>query len=196
MKLISLLALLWFADPQQPLTKVDANTPAAQQIAIARSAAPDEVSKDAAVYVLGKKGYELAVKGSNGFTCLIERERADTVAPECFDAEGSRTTVQAVLFREAERAKGATDKDIDAAVAAGYKQGRFHAPAKPGIVYMMSNQNYVVNPSTQKVIHFPGHLMFYAPYATTKTVGSGKGAPYIVHPGLPDALMIVVPTPD
>jgi len=35
--------------------------------------------------------------------------------------------------------------------------------------------------------------MFYAPYATAKTVGSGGGAPYIVHPGKPDALLIVVP---
>jgi hypothetical protein len=35
--------------------------------------------------------------------------------------------------------------------------------------------------------------MFYAPYATERTIGSGEGAPYIVHPGKPDALMIVVP---
>ena len=44
-----------------------------------------------------------------------------------------------------------------------------------------------------QVIHFPGHLMFYAPYATQKDVGSGPGAPYIVAPGTPHALMIVVP---
>ena len=43
------------------------------------------------------------------------------------------------------------------------------------------------------MIHFPGHLMFYAPYATQKDVGSGPGAPYIVAPGTPHALMIVVP---
>jgi hypothetical protein len=35
--------------------------------------------------------------------------------------------------------------------------------------------------------------MFYAPYATEKEVGSGPGAPYLDHPGKPDALMIVVP---
>ena len=35
--------------------------------------------------------------------------------------------------------------------------------------------------------------MFYAPYATQKDVGSGPGAPYIVAPGTPHALMIVVP---
>jgi len=37
--------------------------------------------------------------------------------------------------------------------------------------------------------------MFYAPYATQKDVGSGPGAPYIVAPGTPHALMVVVPAP-
>jgi hypothetical protein len=35
--------------------------------------------------------------------------------------------------------------------------------------------------------------MFYAPNLTAKDVGSGPGAPYLVRPGHPDALMIVVP---
>jgi len=51
----------------------------------------------------------------------------------------------------------------------------------------------VFDPERKAVIHFPGHLMFYAPYATQKDVGSGPGAPYIVAPGTPHALMIVVP---
>jgi hypothetical protein len=51
----------------------------------------------------------------------------------------------------------------------------------------------VLSPECAKIIHFPGHLMFYAPFATEKTVGGGEGAPYVVHPGQPDALMIVVP---
>lgn len=38
-----------------------------------------------------------------------------------------------------------------------------------------------------------GISMLYAPYPTQKTVGTGEGAPYIVHPAQPDALMIVVP---
>jgi hypothetical protein len=51
----------------------------------------------------------------------------------------------------------------------------------------------VFDPERRKVVHFPGHLMFYAPYATEKEVGRGHGAPYIVAPGTPHALMIVVP---
>jgi hypothetical protein len=58
---------------------------------------------------------------------------------------------------------------------------------------MLSRHNYVFDPGRNAVIHFPGHLMFYAPYATQNDVGSGPGAPYIVAPGTPDALMIVGP---
>jgi len=45
----------------------------------------------------------------------------------------------------------------------------------------------------KEIIHFPGHLMFYAPCTTEKEVGSGPGAPFIINPGTPQALMIVVP---
>jgi hypothetical protein len=78
-------------------------------------------------------------------------------------------------------------------IAEGYKAGRFRAPRKAGIVYMLSNSNGVFDPERKKVIPSPGHLMFYAPYAIDKEIGSGAGAPYIVYLGQPDALMIVIP---
>ena len=43
------------------------------EIALARSAAPEAISRDATVLVLGRNGYETAVEGKNGFTCLVER---------------------------------------------------------------------------------------------------------------------------
>ncbi|HLH07078.1 MAG TPA: hypothetical protein VKW78_07570 [Terriglobales bacterium] len=39
-------------------------------IALARSAAPESISKDASVLVLTPKGWETAVKGTNGFVCM------------------------------------------------------------------------------------------------------------------------------
>jgi hypothetical protein len=97
------------------------------------------------------------------------------------------------MFVEAQRALGAPEATIAALVEAGYTTGRFKAPGKPGLVYMLSDHNYVFDPERKQVIHFPGHLMFYAPYATQQDVGTGPGAPYIVAPGTPHALMIVVP---
>jgi hypothetical protein len=43
------------------------------EIALARSAAPASISSDAKVLVLGRHGYETAVKGKNGFVCVVER---------------------------------------------------------------------------------------------------------------------------
>jgi len=44
-----------------------------QDIALARSAAPPSISAHASVMVLGNHGYVTAVKGSNGFVCLVVR---------------------------------------------------------------------------------------------------------------------------
>src|SRR5215472_145987 len=43
------------------------------EIALARSAAPESISRDAEVMVLGRHGYETAIKGTNGFVCMVER---------------------------------------------------------------------------------------------------------------------------
>jgi hypothetical protein len=175
------------------LKHIDASTPAMVQIELAKLAAPSDVSNAATIYVLGAHGYEKAAEGTNGFSCLVEREFPDTMEPECYDAIGSSTTLQVRFFVEAQRVAGKSEDEIQRSVKTGYKNGKFKAPPKAGICYMLSAFNYVFDPDSKQIIHFPGHLMFYAPYATQQTVGSGKGAPYLVHPGEPDALMIVVP---
>jgi hypothetical protein len=43
------------------------------EIALARSAAPASISDAAEVMVLRREGYTTAVKGSNGFVCIVER---------------------------------------------------------------------------------------------------------------------------
>ena len=43
------------------------------EIALARSAAPAAISKHATIVVLGARGYAVAQKGQNGFTCIVER---------------------------------------------------------------------------------------------------------------------------
>jgi len=175
--------------------KVDASTPRDQQIALALSAAPPEVAEAATVYVIGHRGYERVRKGTNGFTCTIDREFVTTVEPECFDAEGTKTIFQTRLRTEELRALGKTENEIKADIEEGYKTGKFRAPSKPGIIYMLSDHNRVFDPSSKKIISFPGHLMFYAPYATARDLGYKLEPflPYLVHPGAPDALMIVVP---
>src|ERR1700685_4436832 len=43
------------------------------EIALARSAAPESISRDAEVMILGRHGYETVVKGKNGFVCVVQR---------------------------------------------------------------------------------------------------------------------------
>jgi hypothetical protein len=43
------------------------------EIALARSAAPASISDGAEVMVLGRSGFTTALRGTNGFLCLVER---------------------------------------------------------------------------------------------------------------------------
>src|SRR5579864_8646768 len=139
-----LLPLLFsLALPSPGIVKVDASTPHEIQIQIARSAAPKEITAKASIYVLGKTGYELAVKGTNEFTCAIDREKLDSMEPECYDREGSKTTFIVRQFVERQRAAGQSEPAIEKLLERGYKSGKFKAPAKPGITYMLSDSNYV-----------------------------------------------------
>jgi hypothetical protein len=192
---MNLLAVLTLVEQLADIKTVDAATPEAAQIALAESAGPPDVARDATIFVLGPQGYKQVREGRNGFTCLIARQFPNTVEPECFDAEGTATLVPVRMFVEAERAKGTSEAAIEKAVANGYGSGRFVGPRKPGLVYMLSSHNVVFDPVRKQIIHFPGHLMFYAPNVTEKDVGSGPGAPDILAPGTPLAMLIVVPSP-
>jgi hypothetical protein len=117
--------------------------------------------------------------------------------PTCFDAEGTATTLPTRIFREAERAKGKSEEQIKAEIDDGYKSGKFKAPGKPGIVYMMSDNAFILVPGN-RLVHVPQHLMFYAPYATDMDIGSPPAAanmPHVIRAGQPDAYIIVIPAP-
>jgi len=167
-----------------------------ERIKLAESAAPAEISGKATIYLLERTGYVKVREGANGFSCLVERQTPLTMEPECYDAEGSATTLLTRLYTEEQRAQGKGEEQIANEIEAGYKSGKFKAPRKPGIIYMMSEHNHVLNPQNQQIIHFGPHLMFYAPYAKDEDLGSppsSRSMPFLVNPGKPDAVIIVVP---
>jgi hypothetical protein len=190
--------------PYENLPKVfDASVPRDQQISIALSAGPEGVREKATVYILGPTGYEIAREGTNGVSCIVGRHfvtpTETTIEPMCYDPEGSRTLLPAELYREELRSKGTSEAEIKTDVAAGYKNGRFKAPGRPGVLYMLSSDNRLGPTPDHGTFHFPGHFMFYAPYLTGKDLGydsAGSVAPYLTQPGAPDALMVVVPDPN
>jgi hypothetical protein len=200
MRTLSLVALflsvspIAFTQADLPKPAYDFSLPREQKIKLAESAAPPEISSKATVYLLERSGYAKVRDGSNGFSCFVDRQTPWNSEPTCFDAEGSATTLPTRLFAEEERAKGKSEDRIKAEIDEGYKSGRFKAPGKPGIVYMLSDSVYLY--VDKRLVHAPAHLMFYAPYATDKDIGSpppGANMPHLIRAGQPDAYIIVIP---
>ena len=80
------------------------------EIALAHSAAPASLSGDAEVMVLRRDGYATAVKGRNGFVCMVERAWGKSTddpefwnqkmrAPHCFNPQAARTFLQIYLMK-------------------------------------------------------------------------------------------------
>jgi hypothetical protein len=176
--------------PLGPLSSLSAE----EQTRLALTAAPGEIASHASVYVLTDKRYKQVRTGTNGFTCLIERELLETIEPVCYDAEGSATTVPARLYREELRSQDLSEDLIKTRIDAAYRDGRLHAPRKAGIVYMMSAEQRSWDPFAKKISQAPPHFMLYAPYATQADLGgfAGPQMPVIIWPGKPDALIIIM----
>ena len=179
----------------------DASVPRAQQIALAMTAAPAEVSSRATVYVLGRGGYEKVRDGSNGFSCMVFRSFVNpsetTVGPMCFDAEGSRTVMVAWMRGEELRSQGKSEDEIKTELDVEHKDGRLHHPTKIGILYMLSPYNRIGPTKDHTTVHEPPHVMLYAPNMTNQDLGFDS-APQsdfmgLTHAGTPDNLLVLVP---
>jgi hypothetical protein len=137
------------------------------EIALARTAAPESISRDADVMVLGRHGFETAVKGKNGFVCIVGRSWTSAAdadfldsrvrVPMCVNAPAARsyllriTRITELIL--AGRAKAQMEETIAAAV-----EKKELPPMEPGAMcYMMSKEGFGGN----TVPHWPSHLMFF-----------------------------------
>ena len=137
------------------------------EIALARSASPGSISRDAEVLVLGRHGFETAVKGKNGFVCIVERSWTSAPDPDfwnpkvrtpiCYNAPGAHS----VLLRNIKRTDlilaGRTKDQVDEAIFAAVDKKELPAIELGAMCYMMSKQGY----GGDTVDHWPSHLMFY-----------------------------------
>ena len=159
------------------------------EIALARSAAPDSISQDAEVRVLGRHGYETAVEGKNGFMCLVERSWMSPFdfpefwnpkmrGPICFNPPAVRSILP-LTFKRTELALAGLSKSqmIDGIKAFDAKG----LPAlEPGAMcYMLSKQGYL----NDSAGHWVPHLMFYVPLTDPKSWGADlPGSPVMLNP--------------
>jgi hypothetical protein len=137
------------------------------EIALARSASPDSISRDAEVLVLGRHGFETAVKGKNGFVCIVERSWTSAADPDFWNPK-VRTPIcynppaaHSVLLRNIKRTDlilaGRTKDQVDEAIFAAVDKKELPAIEPGAMCYMMSKQGY----GGDTVDHWPSHLMFY-----------------------------------
>src|SRR5579862_8004509 len=98
------------------------------EIAVARSGAPASISDAAEVMVLRRDGYTTAVKGTNGFVCIVERAWANTTdepqfwnpkvrAPHCFNQPAANSVLPYFLRRTKLVLAGKSKAEITAAMA-------------------------------------------------------------------------------
>jgi hypothetical protein len=173
--------------------------PRAEEMELALSAAPEQLRAGAGVYVLESTGFVKVRSTSNGFTCIVNRDAPRAIKPVCYDAEGTATILPKVLRVGEMLMQGRPLADIDSMIAAGFRDGTFIAPRRPGVAYMLSEHIQNANPITGKVSGFPPHLMFYAPNLTDADLGTTPAAmkanpflPFIAYQG-PHGFMVVVP---
>jgi len=174
-----------------PRTASDASPlfmiPPEQEIKLALEAGPAHIRAEATVYTFGKRGYEKARAGTNGFNCMVNRDgiqNGDTaVHPTCWDAEGSRTILPVMLRVGELLAQRKSNAEIKRDIDDGFDQGRFQSPAKAGIAYMLAG-DVKFDPKTGELstTEFPAHYMIYAPGVSNADIGMTKEAK---TPGLP-----------
>jgi hypothetical protein len=117
------------------------------EVRYALSALAPQLRADATTYVLDPgKGYELNHKGTNGFSCFVERTeqdradfRNDVYAAICFDAEGSEKILPVWMDTAKMRAEGKlSPMEVKQEIARRYANGNYRPPSRAGISYMIA----------------------------------------------------------
>ncbi len=163
---------------------------AADEIAMARSAAPPSVSAHADVLVLTKTGYVVAVKGSNGWTCFVGRMwSAGFDDPEFWNWHGrgpaclNPPAVRSVLPQEIALTNwalaGDTREQIAKKAQAAYASHQFTDPAPDSFAFMLSKEGFL-NDEVAGPWH--PHVMLFVAYDQMATWAAGFDKSPIIAP--------------
>ena len=140
------------------------------EIALARTAAPASISRDAEILVMGERNFEVAVRGKNGFVCVVGRAFAGPLnnpefwsprnrSPMCYNPPAARSLLPYAMKQAGMALAGASKAQITEAVRAAVARKELGAPESGSMVYMMSRNAYL----TDRGGHNLAHLMFELP---------------------------------
>ena len=195
--MVVMLGTTWYATAQDAKTPYPSMAPLDQylmtdrnaEIAIARSAAPPSIAKDATVMVLGRRGYETAVEGTNGFVCIVDRGWTDgfdkpdfwnpkKYGPQCLNPQAARTVLPIIFMRTKFALAGQSKEEIHESMKAAVEKNELPAVEPGGMSYMLSKQGHL----TDSYGPWLPHLMFYVPLKDAKTWGADEpGSPILVN---------------
>ena len=173
------------------------------EVDLARSAAPPSISSRATVLVLTSHGYVVTAKGTNGFTCLVERawmSPFDSIefwnwhmhGPICYNPPASRTVLQYTLARTNLVLSGLNKSQILERVQAEAAAGSLPSPEPGSMSYMMSKHGFLGD----GVGSWYSHLMIYTPKGESANDGASWGADLAGSPVAFDNGHRVVPEPE
>ncbi|HVC47862.1 MAG TPA: hypothetical protein VND90_11495 [Terracidiphilus sp.] len=157
------------------------------EIALARSAAPPSIADHAEVMVLSPHGYTTAVKGTNGFLCIVERSWGAATnfpefwnpkirAPICFNPAAARSFAPIYLQKTALVLAGKSKSEIARAVDSAFSNGQLPALQPGAMCYMMSRRQYLNDDAK----NWHSHLMFFVSGKVAATWGANlPGSPVI-----------------
>ncbi|HEY5347907.1 MAG TPA: hypothetical protein VIJ72_06915 [Rhizomicrobium sp.] len=161
----------------------------ADEIALARTAAPSSISADAEVLVLGPRGYTTAVKGKNGFVCLVERawdaEFGNPVfwspivrGPDCLNPAAVRSVLPHFLERTRWVLAGLSIPEMIKRTKAELAAKTYVLPEPGAMSFMMSKVQLLSNEG----MHWHPHLMFFVANTSNADFGANLPGSPVFHP--------------
>lgn len=168
------------------------------EIALARSAAPDSISKDAEIMVLGRHGYETAVKGTNGFVCMVERSwTAGINDPDfwnpklrgaiCFNPAAVRSYLPITLKKTTLVLAGLDKAEMFEKLKEAFNNKELPAMQMGAMSYMLSKQAYLSDQDG----HWHPHLMFFIPQMGADSWGANlQGSPILASVDAEDGFTV------
>jgi len=204
--LVMLLSAFWQAQAQEAKTPYANMAPLGQylitdhnaEIALARSAAPDSISRDAEILVLGPHGYETAAKGDNGFVCVVQRSWTAGIddpdfwnpklrAPICFNPPAARSYLPIVIKKTELILAGQSKTQMFDIIKAAFDRKELPTIETGAMCYMMSKQQYLSDSGG----HWHPHLMFFFPGTDAVTWGADlPGSPILESKDPEDRLTV------
>jgi hypothetical protein len=171
---------------QQPAPTTPVIAPAAEQIAAAVTALPEDMRAGATVlgYVTAGKLVTLR-EGKNDMICLAQEPGAKSFHSACYHKSMDPFMARGRMLR----AQGVTGAQVDTVRFAEVKSGRITMPEQPAMLYQIFGGTF--DPATAKVTGGNSLYVTYIPFATSESTGistkpTDKG-PWIMFPGTPKA---------